>query len=142
MTQSDEPGEFRVLVDDEPGPWGIITEAIGTRDILLGRYERENGMYLYTKNEGNWGIDEKRKHMNVLKRQNGPFVIENILEADKEKVCEQSLQKDWIKIRSCKLAELRALTEEEKARLLKLKGENLAFHSDHQNFHSLPTKLV
>ena len=55
------------------------------------------------------------KKITIAKERKGSFAIENILEENEEKVCEQSPLKGWIK--TCKFAELRSLTEEEKSRL-------------------------
>lgn len=121
----DESGEFRVLVDNVSNGSSplnhMIVEAIGiqqssitkdcpsqlTNDTLIYMTNREgHSAYLYKKIE-------------VMDR-NGSFAVENILYASK-KTCEQSPLKD--KMGDCRSAELRPLTQEEKAQLDELKGE-------------------
>ena len=125
---SDEPGEFRVLVDDESDDLEMIAETIGICYIYLGKdfgNDQENGISLLTLNEGS--SERKFKGMRVVKEQKGSFAIENILRTNGEDVCEQSPLKDWIK--SCDFARLRTPTEEEKSRLQELKGEALGLQS-------------
>ena len=114
---SDESGEFRLLVD-ETETRSMIAEAIGINNFILGK-EGEFGTYLHIVNKDS--TLTRAKIIDVAKEQRGSFATENILGANKEKDCKQSPLKDWIK--SCTLAELRALTEEEKSRLNELKSK-------------------
>lgn len=123
--ESNESGEFRLLVDNDGQQSKlVIAEAIGINYFLFcecfpgyGPYLSISSVYEYTR----WqGYREHKKFLR-LKREPASFAVENILEANEEKDCEQSPLKDFMN--RCGFAELRPLTDEEKLRLDELNGE-------------------
>ena len=139
---SDEPGEFRVIVDDESDDLEMIAETIGIRYVVFLKNPKE-GTYVHIENEGN--SDTTTKTIDVAKELKGSFAIENILGANKEMDCEQSPLKDSIE--SCELAILRAVSEEEKSRLQELRSKAFGLQSlklklRPSNLHNLLMKLT
>lgn len=103
----------------------MIAEAIGVYDFVFGKSQIMTYLDVYNDEvmDDEQKFETGHKALTVTKGQGGSFAIENILGANKQKVCEQSPLKDWINIISCTLTELRAPTEEEKSRLREFKGK-------------------
>ena len=112
-----ESGEFRVLVENIANiVKRTIVESIGIRNFIVWKDLGDYGTYMHASNIRADPEYHTEKQM-AVKKVVGLFGIENILSANKNKKCEESPLKDWILSNDCILAEIRPLTQEEKAEL-------------------------
>lgn len=112
--KTEESGEFRLFVDNIQKR--VIAESIGVHNFLIWKDLGDYGTYTHLSNIKADAEYHTEKQMAVKKVQ-GSFGVENILSANKNKKCEESPLKDWILSNDCILAEIRPLTQEEKAEL-------------------------